>query len=355
MIYKFGSKLVLLAAFAAFFLLSAAFTVEVSASSSDINYVIFRDGHTQRRFETTARTVGEFLEEMGIELHPLDELNRTLSRRIEPHLHIELQRAFYIYTTINGEVVPVKVAPSTTVDQILYEAAYEIHGDLVLQDREPYGELRRGETLDIYVHQTRFETEVEVFPYQQVIIEVPYLEYGVEVLYQAGVSGEVRREIEVFYVNGEEYSRTVIDEFYSSALDEIIHLGMWKPEPVPEPEPLEFVLGKVIDTSDPRFTYLRRVEMTAVAYTRYFSCTGRHPGDPLFGITASGLPVEHGIAAVDRSVIPLGTRLYVEGYGFALAADVGSGIRGYKIDLFMYTLAEARQWGRRTVTVFILD
>jgi len=65
--------------------------------------------------------------------------------------------------------------------------------------------------------------------------------------------------------------------------------------------------------------------------------------------------VEHGIVAVDPTVIPLGTRLYVEGYGFALAADTGSAIRGYKIDLFMEYIGDARQFGRRDVTVFILE
>ena len=353
MIYKSISKLIVLTAFAAFFLLGTVYGV--SASSPDANSVIFRDGHTQRRFETTARTVGEFLEELGIELHPLDELNRTLTRRIEPHLYIELQRAFYIYKTVGGEVQAVKVAPGTTVDQLLYEASEDVHGELVLQDRDPDAELRRGETLGFDVHQTRTETEIEAIPYQQIFIGNPNYEYGVEILYQAGVLGERGREIEIFYVNGEEYSRSIIDEFYTPAVDEIIHLGTFVEEPEPEIVPIEFVLGKVIDTSDPGFSYLRRIEMTAVAYTRYFHCTGRHPGDPHFGITASGIPLEHGIVAVDRNVIPLGTRLYVEGYGFALAADVGGGIRGYKIDLYMGTLQAARQWGRRNVTVFILD
>jgi 3D (Asp-Asp-Asp) domain-containing protein len=71
------------------------------------------------------------------------------------------------------------------------------------------------------------------------------------------------------------------------------------------------------------------------------------------GLTASGLPVGPGVVAVDPTVIPLGTRLYVPGYGPAVAADVGTAIKGNIIDLWMPTTAQARAWGRRTVTITI--
>lgn len=74
-------------------------------------------------------------------------------------------------------------------------------------------------------------------------------------------------------------------------------------------------------------------------------------GYSLPGHTASGLPVGPGIVAVDPNVIPLGTRMYVPGYGEAVAADVGSAVKGYDIDLWFPTLAQARAWGRRTVVI----
>jgi peptidoglycan DL-endopeptidase CwlO len=69
------------------------------------------------------------------------------------------------------------------------------------------------------------------------------------------------------------------------------------------------------------------------------------------GRTASGLPVGPGIVAVDPAVIPLGTRMFVPGYGPAIAADVGSAITGAMIDLWFATRAQARAWGRRTVSI----
>ena len=71
------------------------------------------------------------------------------------------------------------------------------------------------------------------------------------------------------------------------------------------------------------------------------------------GHTASGLPVGVGVIAVDPSVIPLGTRVFVPGYGPAVAADTGSAIRGAIIDLWMPSTAAARAWGRRTVTITV--
>lgn len=71
------------------------------------------------------------------------------------------------------------------------------------------------------------------------------------------------------------------------------------------------------------------------------------------GFTASGLPVGPGVIAVDPSVIPLGTRVFVPGYGPAVAADTGSAIKGLIIDLWMSSTEKARAWGRRTVTITI--
>jgi len=76
-------------------------------------------------------------------------------------------------------------------------------------------------------------------------------------------------------------------------------------------------------------------------------------GYSLPGHTATGMPVGWGVVAVDPSVIPLGTRLTVPGYGEAVAADVGSGVRGAMIDLWFPSLAQARAWGRRTVTITV--
>jgi 3D (Asp-Asp-Asp) domain-containing protein len=71
------------------------------------------------------------------------------------------------------------------------------------------------------------------------------------------------------------------------------------------------------------------------------------------GRTASGIPVGVGVIAVDPTVIPLGTKVFVPGYGPAVAADVGTAIKGNIIDLWMPSTPQAQAWGRRTVTITI--
>jgi 3D (Asp-Asp-Asp) domain-containing protein len=81
------------------------------------------------------------------------------------------------------------------------------------------------------------------------------------------------------------------------------------------------------------------------------SVTVTATGYSLPGRTATGLPVGPGVVAVDPAVIPLGTRLTIPGYGEGVAADTGSAVQGYTIDLWFPTVADALAWGRRTVTI----
>ena len=102
-----------------------------------------------------------------------------------------------------------------------------------------------------------------------------------------------------------------------------------------------FVLG--IEGSafgQPEAPQAYRLKVDAVAYS-------------LPGSTALGVPVRKGVVAVDPKLIPLGTKLHVPGYGPGLAADVGYAIKGKVIDLWFPSMAKARQWGRRTVTITV--
>jgi 3D (Asp-Asp-Asp) domain-containing protein len=95
----------------------------------------------------------------------------------------------------------------------------------------------------------------------------------------------------------------------------------------------------------------RRLELETTGYDP-------GPGDNSLawvGTTRTGSRARFGIVAVDPSVIPLGTRVYVEGYGPGLAADVGGAIKGRRMDLCFNTSSEARDWGRRLSRVWIVD
>jgi cystine transport system substrate-binding protein len=105
--------------------------------------------------------------------------------------------------------------------------------------------------------------------------------------------------------------------------------------------------------ADPASSDLTPAPTPAVAFA---PATGRSltvssTGYSLPGRTATGIPVGVGVVAVDPSVIPLGSRMTVPGYGEGVAADTGSAVKGATIDLWFPTLAQALAWGRRTVTI----
>ena len=91
---------------------------------------------------------------------------------------------------------------------------------------------------------------------------------------------------------------------------------------------------------------MRTMNLEATAYSRFDYGCGNY--------TANGNFLTRGLVAVDPSVIPLGTRLYIEGYGYAIADDTGGAIRGSRIDLAFDSHEEAIQYGRRNVKVYIL-
>ena len=88
----------------------------------------------------------------------------------------------------------------------------------------------------------------------------------------------------------------------------------------------------------------------------YVSATAYSAHDPGNGNrTATGTPVRHGVIAVDPSVIPLGTRVFIPGYGEAVAEDIGGAIHGYRIDVAFDTHAEALMFGRQDLEIFIME
>jgi 3D (Asp-Asp-Asp) domain-containing protein len=101
--------------------------------------------------------------------------------------------------------------------------------------------------------------------------------------------------------------------------------------------------------------YKEVLTMSATAYTCDYQSTGKSSDDPGFGRTASGLKAAYGVVAVDPSVIPLGAKLYIKGYGYAVAGDTGSAIKGMRIDLFLNTEWAYSQFGRQTIKVYVLS
>ncbi|MFD0869726.1 Cell wall-binding protein yocH precursor [Chlamydia abortus] len=126
--------------------------------------------------------------------------------------------------------------------------------------------------------------------------------------------------------------------------------------------------AKAVDTAEIKdyelpFSNLQHAETVEVVATGYYAgveSTGKRPGHPGYGITYSGVKVrreKNGFStiAADPKVFPIGTLMYIPGYGFGVVADTGGAIKGKKIDLYFHTKDQVySEWGKRNVNVYVL-
>ena len=129
----------------------------------------------------------------------------------------------------------------------------------------------------------------------------------------------------------------------------VVKTRVLKTEEVKPPvaEVIQYGTTKPVSRGGTVLQFSEAIQMYATAYWP----------DPAWssGYTYTGLKAQYGVAAVDPSVIPLGSHLYVPGYGFAIAADIGGGIKGDRIDLCYDTAAQADSWGVKELTVYVLS
>ncbi|MDQ0340965.1 3D (Asp-Asp-Asp) domain-containing protein [Caldalkalibacillus uzonensis] len=107
------------------------------------------------------------------------------------------------------------------------------------------------------------------------------------------------------------------------------------------------------------FSQFPSKSVLATGYTAGVESTGKTPDHPLYGITYSGVKVRRDLfstIAADPDVFPLGTILYIPGYGYGVVADTGSAIKGNKIDLYFDTVEDVyRLWGKQQVDVYVIQ
>ena len=147
----------------------------------------------------------------------------------------------------------------------------------------------------------------------------------------------------------DELTRLFIEQVEASRkhdVDKLIGVEDETPSQAAEVATVEEVPENVVETAQGYLPYSQVMSMEATAYL---------PTDGNgAGLTAMGIPATYGVVAVDPDVIPLGSRVYIPGYGEALAADTGGAIYGYRIDLCMEDYWQAMDFGRREITVFVL-
>jgi len=183
-------------------------------------------------------------------------------------------------------------------------------------------------------------TKVEPIPFET--IHVASDEVAGQIL-QSGQIGEKKVTYKVTYVDGKEFKRVVLSSLMTK---EAIPCKVSCGPKVAVSQPVVPKRGKTVSRGQSIRNSKKTITMVSTAYAAE---SFRHSR------TATGSRAVRGVVAVDPKVIPLGTKLYVEGYGYAVAADTGGAIKGNRIDLVMNTVKECRKWGRRKVQVHILN
>ena len=250
---------------------------------------------------------------------------------------------------INLDGVPRMVNTEvTTVGDLMNTLGDVISADYVLQgDITKNTELTKNMVIDLTSITEKKSTKTETIAFDTEIRENPNLEEGKENVLQEGENGELSIITKENYSGAELISSEVVEELVTKeAKNKIIERGTKKEEiPIPvvelkkEKQPATVTASTVTNNN---------TSLNVVA-------TGYTPGDPgCTGITYTGTKASRGTIAVDPKVIPFGTKLYIPGYGYGVAADTGGAIKGNKIDLCYESRTEALNWGIKNITVYIV-
>lgn len=284
---------------------------------------------------TTAGTVYELLKEQKINWNEHDEISPSPETAIKNKMEISIKKAFHLTYVDGGKEQSVWSTSTTVADFLTQQGVILNEFDRVEPSlTEPIKE--NGVVNVIRVEKVTDVVE-EPVGFAVVTKKDDSLAKGTEKTLSEGRQGLVSKQYEVILENGKEAARKLLSE-------EVIR---------PKQDKVVAVGTKEIDhqvSSDSESTG-KSLYVTATAYSENCSdCTG---------ITATGLNLRANpslkVIAVDPSIIPLGTKVYVDGYGYAIAADTGGAIKGYRIDLFMPSETDCDLWGRKKVKVTILQ
>lgn len=310
-----------------------------SSSVGTKNVTLLSGGETIGKFSTSKDTVDEFLMENGILLKENETIIYDDVNNIVNDTTIIIEPAITVNVSIDGQNSVVETKKDITVASFIKELTLENGVDYYYVEGKNSDILEDGMHINLLSRQEETFNTTNVLKYETIYEDTDELEEGVTEVVTNGVDGEVTSTVKVVFYGGEEYLRKTVDEVVTvPPVNEVIRRGV----------------AKTVNTPSGPLKYSREIKMNASAYTAGPESTGKNPGDAGYGVTATGMTAKHGVVAVDPNVIPLGTKLYIEGYGMAVAADTGGSIKGNKIDLFYDDLSSALGFGRRNVKVYVL-
>lgn len=316
-------------------ILIIALTITFACIRKDVAIII--DGK-EESFITYKGTVKDVLADKEIKLAPKDKIQPALTEKISSKDVITIKRAVEIEMVVGNKIIVIKTAEDTVEDMIEAEKdelkAEGIEFNEGVDEITPSLDTEISDKLTIQLVKVEVlnEVAVESIDYETVVQEDEDLEINTENIRQAGETGEKEITYKVIKKDGKEVSREVIQStVIKEPVNEIIAQGT----------------KRVFASRDGEMEYKDLIYCESTAYAGdTITATGTVPSYNPSGIST---------IAVDPRVIPLGSLVYVENYGKAIASDTGGAIKGKIIDVFLNSESDCRSWGRKyNVPVYIL-
>ena len=312
------------------------------------NTYTITDGDEIRTYSTFATDPADVLSQAGVALGEDDTYTTQAS---DDGFEITVRRSQTV--TINNCGTPMEVISyGETVQTLLDRLGIPSYGDYTVSVPLS-GETYDGMEIQVDSVIKLQQTYTVDIPYETTYCYDPTLPEGQEKVMVEGVTGQVQKTADVIYKNTVETSHTVISEtVVQQPVNRIVTVGTG--EQLDGNTDIPAIGDGVIVTADGQvLTYSRSEHFVATAYT--------HTDEGCDMTTATGTTVRIGTVAVDPTVIPYGTRMFIvtnDGsyiYGIGTAEDCGGAIQGNRLDLYFPTDAECWQFGVKNCTVYFLD
>lgn len=290
---------------------------------ADKQVTVVVDGDT-RVLHTQVSDVSSLIEEAGIEVSDADLVSPAPSAELRDGDAVVVRHAVPVSLILGDETISLSVLGKTVADALVVaglDPTSGMHTDPAMD--EPLTDGMTIRVTDVFV---RIQQAEEDLPFDVVLSGDPKLPHGTRKVARKGVAGRSLRVYEVLMVGGEPGRRTLsAQKTLSAPVDEIVYIGT--------KEPLHQIVRAALRHSAPTPPKVGKAfYVTSTAYTPWDAGCGGI-GEIQYRKRRYDIPDGWGIIAVDPKVIPMGSRVYVAGYGYAVACDTGGAINGKKIDV----------------------
>ncbi|MET3576217.1 ubiquitin-like domain-containing protein [Bhargavaea ullalensis] len=304
---------------------------------------------------TTEKNLDGLLEQAGIELTDHDKIQPERGSELGETDTVNIEKAYEVAMIDGGQTSNVWTTSTTVADFLKNQDIKLGEHDRVEQKLDE--QVLPGSAVKVVRVEKVTDVVEESMDFSVETKKDASLLKGSEKVVQNGKEGKVERTYAIVKEDGKEVSRSMTAEnVKQQPVNKVVAVGTRTMVASAAPAAAKKPAGKVVQASN---SAARSAEpsggkefyVSATAYTA--SCNG------CSGITSTGINLKANpnakVIAVDPSIIPLGSKVWVEGYGYAVAGDTGGAIKGHKIDVFVSSQSQAMSFGRKKVRIKILN